>query len=130
MRILFEADHPLVLNGTYDQYGYTPKERRALERRQKGSQMAQPSLPGTSGRIKALEDLGSGLLEIFDERKRLKVKEDELKIKIAAAMRKARKTTYTRDGLTIEIVERGALIKVKGPKVETDDDDDEAGADA
>jgi hypothetical protein len=30
---IFDADDPLVLNGTYDQEGYTPKERRALARR-------------------------------------------------------------------------------------------------
>ena len=33
-RIIFAADDPLVLNGTYDREGYTPKERRALERRE------------------------------------------------------------------------------------------------
>jgi hypothetical protein len=31
--IIFAADHPRVLDGTYDQAGYTPKERRALARR-------------------------------------------------------------------------------------------------
>jgi hypothetical protein len=33
--IIFAADDPLVLNGTYDREGYTPKERRALERRER-----------------------------------------------------------------------------------------------
>jgi hypothetical protein len=32
MRIIFAADDPLVRNGTYDQEGYTPRERRALAR--------------------------------------------------------------------------------------------------
>lgn len=31
--IIFAADDPRVLDGTYDQEGYTPKERRALARR-------------------------------------------------------------------------------------------------
>jgi len=31
--IIFPADHPLVLNGTYDQEGFTPKERRAFQRK-------------------------------------------------------------------------------------------------
>jgi len=86
--------------------------------------MPQLQIPGTSGRIKALEDLATALLELSDKRAHLKVAEDELKIKLVAAMRKAHKTVYTRDGLQVEIVERGALVKVKGPKVDVGDDDE------
>lgn len=86
--------------------------------------MAQLQIPGTSGRIKALEDLATALLELADKRAHLKVAEDELKIKIVAAMRKAHKTVYLRDGLEIQIVERGALVKVKGRKVETEDEEE------
>jgi len=92
--------------------------------------MPQLQIPGTSGRIKALEDLATALLDLADKRAHLKVAEDELKIKLVAAMRKAHKTVYVRDGLQVEIVERGALVKVKGPKVDVGDDeepdDDEA----
>lgn len=40
--IIFAADDPLVRNGTYDQEGFTPKERRALTRKQQqGAPMAK-----------------------------------------------------------------------------------------
>jgi len=38
---IFEADDPKVLDGTYDVYGYTPKDRRAQVKRM---QAAAPDL--------------------------------------------------------------------------------------
>lgn len=35
-RIIFAADHPLVMSGTYDREGFTPRERRAQARAQRG----------------------------------------------------------------------------------------------
>lgn len=40
MTIIFEPDDPLVVSGTYDQEGYTPKDRRAQLRKLKEDSMA------------------------------------------------------------------------------------------
>ena len=43
--LIFEADDPLVLDGTYDREGFTPKERRAQQRKLKGERMAKKKAP-------------------------------------------------------------------------------------
>lgn len=52
MTIIFPANHPRVLDGTYDREGFTPKERRAQAKRRKletqppkGPQMFKPNQP-------------------------------------------------------------------------------------
>jgi hypothetical protein len=43
--IIFDADDPLVLNGTYDQEGFTPKERRAQARKQTAASVNEKGQP-------------------------------------------------------------------------------------
>ncbi len=50
--IIFPADHPLVLDGSHDTEGYTPKERRAQQRRltQEQTDMAKRKTPSPMDR--------------------------------------------------------------------------------
>jgi hypothetical protein len=56
--IIFAADHPRVLDGTYDQEGYTPKERRAQIR----SARRGPLCPPRGNSAVGTEDGASGRL--------------------------------------------------------------------
>jgi len=58
--IIFAADDPLVLNGTYDVDGYTPKERRALERRERAAPHTQNVTPDAQRK---------GTMRLFDDDK-------------------------------------------------------------
>jgi hypothetical protein len=42
--LIYEADHPLVLNGTYDREGYKPGERRRLEKARARQQPKGPTM--------------------------------------------------------------------------------------
>lgn len=63
---IFAPDHPKVLDGTYDVWGYTPKERRAQARRRKqqptkGPHMFRPQQP------LYLRDIRPGVETVDDE---------------------------------------------------------------
>jgi len=48
--IIFDADHPLVLDGSHDREGYTPKERRARERKLERDGLIEMTQPGDTNR--------------------------------------------------------------------------------
>jgi hypothetical protein len=67
---IFEPDDPLVVNGTYDVEGYTPKERRAMAKRRRVSKMDRklttPNRRGRSARsqtLPGLEQVRNGKLD-------------------------------------------------------------------
>lgn len=95
-----------------------PKKRRTPR---------QPDLPGTEDRaIAELEDAADTYAETRDQRMALTVEETGLKATILRLMKAHKKTTYHRNGVSIEIVAEEETVKVRVKKTEDDDGDDEA----
>jgi len=123
---IFEPDDPLVVNGTYDIYGYTPSERRARERRQKGS----PTVPRQQSltddlEIKDLEKVAAAYAELRDQRMALNQDEARLKQQAMALMKKHKKKRYVRDGIEITLESGEETIKVKVKKAKDDEEEED-----
>jgi len=149
--IIYAADHPLVLNGTYDREGYKPGERARIaqararqerieamaktKKRTGGAKAAaaktrtrarprQQDLPGTEDRaIKPLEDVAASYAEVRDERIALNKREHELKELALKLMKKYDKTIYRHDGIEIRVVPGEDDVKVRIKKPGEDDGD-------
>jgi hypothetical protein len=77
----------------------------------------QEQLPGVENRaIKEIEDLAMDYAEVRDERMKLSTREVELKTDLIAAMHKAKRTEYRRQGIDIELTVEKEKIKVKVKK--------------
>jgi hypothetical protein len=148
--IIFDADDPLVLNGTYDREGYKPGERARIAKaracQQQEATMAkkraskvdkklskpdvkrrprQQDLPGTEDRaIKALEDIAASYADWRDRRMELTREEKELKSHVLRLMHKHGKTIYRHDGIEIRLVEGEEDVKVRIKKPGEDQDED------
>jgi len=144
--IIFAADDPLVLNGTYDREGYKPGERariaKAQQRREELEQMAKKpagrgrlvkdgrtvakarALPGMEDHaIKPLEDLAVEYAGIRDQRMELSQQEHILKGNALKLMKKYSKTIYKHGGVTIQVIDGEPDVKVKVKKPGEDEDD-------
>jgi hypothetical protein len=151
--IIFAADDPLVLDGTYDREGYKPGERARIakaQQRAKGlDDMAKKTKAGktngrekTSGRprtqkqkalpgmedhaIKPLENIAAEYAEIRDKRMELTREEHDLKANALKLMKKYGKTLYKHGGVTIQVVEGEPDVKVKIKKPGDEEEDAQA----
>ena len=115
------------------------QERQAAEREARNKAAAparakrprQADLPGTEDRtIKALEDAAFQYAEIRDQRIDLNKSESDLKSTLLALMKKHGKKTYTRDGISIELVAEAETVKVKVRKAGEDAEEVDANEDA
>lgn len=155
-RHIFDADDPLVLNGTYDREGYKPGEREriakararqlkeedTMAKKQKrktstknagtpAARQRSQSLPGMEDRaIKPLEDIAAAFADVRDRRIELNREESELKAHAIKLMHKYYKTIYRHDGIEIRLVESDEDVKVRIKKPGAEESGDTpAGAD-
>jgi len=148
--IIYAADDPLVLDGTYDREGYKPGERARIAKaraqqakgldlmakREKKTAAAsgkgrpqKQALPGMEDRaIRPLEQAAAAYADIRDQRIALNVDEAKLKASLLTLMHKHGKTVYSRDGITITVIPEGESVKVKVRKP-GEAEDDEPGED-
>lgn len=139
--IIYAADDPLVVNGTYDREGYKPGERERLakararqQQLEKEATMAKRASktdrkltkPDKRPRqqdliddraIKPLEDIAESYADVRDRRMELNKEEAELKQHALQLMHKYDKTIYRRNGVEIRIVpgEDDVKVRIKKP---------------
>jgi hypothetical protein len=154
--IIFDADDPLVLDGTYDREGYKPGERAritkararqeridTMTKKKRASKMdrklskpdkpkrgrpRQQDLPGTEDRaIKPLEDIAESYADCRDRRMELTKEETELKAHAITLMHKFGKTIYRHNGIEIRLKPGEEDVTVRIKKKRGEDDDEEGG---
>ena len=144
--IIFDLDHPLVLDGTYDQEGYKPGERARIAKARARQQQLKATMakkraskadkkPDTRKKkpkqqeliedrvIKPIEKLAVEYREIMDERMDLTAREHALKLGLLKLLHKFGKTEYRRGGLVIRLVAGEEKVSVRVAKEGEDDDE-------
>lgn len=100
----------------------------------KGTSNSKPKardLPGLEDRaIKPLEEAAEAYADIRDQRMELGRSETELKSKLLTLMKKHGKSTYHRNGITIDIVSEAETVKVRVKKGGDDDQGEGTAAEA
>lgn len=139
--IIFAADHPLVVNGTYDREGYKPGERARIAKARARQQQLEHEAPMAKKKadakkkprqqdliddraIKPLEDIAESYADVRDRRMELNKEEAELKKHALKLMHKYEKTIYRSGGIEIRVIEGEEDVKVKIKKPGEDDEAD------
>jgi hypothetical protein len=77
----------------------------------KPRQKKLPTMEDTA--IKPLETAALDYVEVRDERMGLSKRESKAKSKVLAEMKRAGKTKYVRDGLSVEVIREAETVKVR-----------------